>query len=54
MDIGDKYYKGKPWPTWEGNIMAEFAKGRVEEKNIETIIKRAHWRRTPFAMFVEP
>lgn len=17
MDIGDKYYKGKPWPSWE-------------------------------------
>jgi RHS repeat-associated protein len=54
MDIGDKYYKGKPWPSWEGNIMAELENGQVEEKNIETIIQRAHWRRTPNAKFVEP
>jgi hypothetical protein len=53
MDIGDKYYKRKPWPSWEGNIMAESG-GMVEEKNIETIINRARWRRIPGAKYVEP
>ena len=52
MDTGDKYSRGKPFAGWEGNIMAEPG-GKVEEKNIEKIINRARWRRTPRAKFVE-
>ena len=43
MDLGDKYYKGKPWPDWTGNIMAEPG-GRVEEKGSADLIANA--RRT--------